>query len=153
MRYVLPIILFVASSAFAQGQGGGKPTETLPPTPSFGTGVPSPSKTPTPTITPTATATPIVVNAITVQPTNQVLFEGSDINMTATAIYSDGSQLPLVTTSATWTSSDPQIATVSETGKVKAVNPGKVTITVVGKNRTGTAVITVRPAETAPAKK
>jgi flavin reductase (DIM6/NTAB) family NADH-FMN oxidoreductase RutF len=67
---------------------------------------------------------------------------GSSRSFAAAASYFDGS-VYLVTTQATWTSSDPAIATVSSAGVVTGLAVGSTTITATYKGVSGTKVITV----------
>lgn len=69
----------------------------------------------------TATAKVTVTNSFSISPTSIDLFPGEEKTITVT----DSKERSL-----TWESSDPAIATVDGKGKVKAVAPGKATITV-----------------------
>ena len=69
----------------------------------------------------TATAKVTVTNSFSISPTSIDLFPGEEKTITVT----DPKERSL-----TWESSDPSIATVDGKGKVTAVAPGKVTITV-----------------------
>lgn len=69
----------------------------------------------------TATAKVIVTNSFSISPTSLELFPGEEKTIAVT---------DLKERSLTWESSDPSIATVDDKGKVTAVAPGKVTITV-----------------------
>ena len=69
----------------------------------------------------TATAKVIVTNSFSISPTSLELFPGEEKTITVT----DPKERSL-----TWKSSKPSIATVDDKGKVTAVAPGEVTITV-----------------------
>jgi uncharacterized protein YjdB len=70
----------------------------------------------------------VTLKSITVGPTPTTLFAGGTESLTATGNYSDGSTQDLTDT-ATWTSSDVNVATVSATGGVTAIDHGSATIT------------------------
>ncbi len=67
---------------------------------------------------------------------------GSSAQLTATAVLSDGTTID-VTSKATWTSSDPSVATVSAAGLITAVGPGTTTITCTYGGVTNTLVVTI----------
>ncbi|MEE2040177.1 Ig-like domain-containing protein [Nocardiopsis sp. CT-R113] len=62
--------------------------------------------------------------------------------LTATLTLTDGTAEP-VTSTATWTSSDEAVATVSTAGLVTAVGPGECTVTASHSGLSGTSTITV----------
>src|SRR5580700_3722024 len=68
------------------------------------------------------------LNSIVLTPSHLTLPEGMTQKMTATGIYSDGSQQDL-TSSVTWSPSSNSPATVSNTGLVTAATPGTANIT------------------------
>lgn len=75
---------------------------------------------------------------------------GSTVQFTATAIYNQGVQVGFpknVTTQVTWTSSDPTVATISNSGLATAVNFGttiiSATMQVPGGAATTTAELTI----------
>lgn len=73
------------------------------------------------------------VVSISMNPTNASIIVGATTKFTATAGYSDGSSKD-VTSSATWTSTDPTVASVQSTGQASpglatGVAPGNVNIT------------------------
>jgi Bacterial Ig-like domain (group 2) len=70
---------------------------------------------------------------------------GQTSQLTATATLSDGT-MQNVTTTATWQSSSPAVATVSNAGLVKAVAAGTTTITATYQTKTGTSTVTVTAA-------
>ncbi|PWT94825.1 MAG: hypothetical protein C5B53_12360, partial [Candidatus Melainabacteria bacterium] len=87
----------------------------------------------------------ILQQSVTVAPSSASVAIGQTQNFTAIAHYSDNSSLD-VTNTATWTSSDPTIATVT-TGLANAVKVGgPVTITATQERMTGTASFTVNQA-------
>ncbi|MEG3025627.1 MAG: Ig-like domain-containing protein, partial [Aeromonas sp.] len=90
------------------------------------------------------TVTNAVLNAgglnITTPPLT--LAAGLTGQLTATGSYSDGSSAD-VTANVQWSSSDPAIATVSQTGLVTAVAPGSTTITGTLDGQTATISVTV----------
>ena len=91
----------------------------------------------TKTITVTVKA-PVLAESVEINGTNEVQ-EGKTITLKATVKPTDADDK-----SVTWTSSDKTIATVSDSGKVKGVKPGKVTITATTKNgKTDTFEVTV----------
>ena len=75
---------------------------------------------------------------------------GQQASAVATVVYSDASMLA-VTQSATWSSSNSQIASVND-GQIAAVAPGTATVTASYDGEIGTVAVTVNsPAPTAPA--
>ena len=62
--------------------------------------------------------------------------------LTAKLTLSDGSESD-VTSSATWKSSDDEVATVSSGGLVTAVAVGECTVTATAQGKSGTSAITV----------
>lgn len=87
---------------------------------------------------------PSAVNTVTV--TGAAPAVGATAQYSAVANLSDGST-ENVTTSATWTSSNPDIATVSATGLVTAVAQGNVSISATFDSVTGTAQAALLPAQ------
>ena len=74
-----------------------------------------------------------VVTSISMSPTNPSITVGSTTQFAATAAYSDGSS-KTVTSSATWTTTDPTVASIESTGQAtpglaSGVAPGNVNIT------------------------
>jgi uncharacterized protein YjdB len=67
----------------------------------------------------------------------------------ATAALRDVAGLPLPDRAIAWSSSAPQIASVSTTGMVQGLAPGTATITATSESRTGSATVTVAPAPVA----
>ena len=80
-----------------------------------------------------------------VTPTNPSLAINSTLHLIATGTYSDSSTGDF-TSSATWTSSDSTIATVSSAGVVTGVAPGTAKITATSSGVSGSTDVTVTPA-------
>jgi len=87
-----------------------------------------------------STTSPSTVSAVTV--TGTVPAVGSSSQFTATAAMSDGTT-NIVTSTATWQSSNTAVATVSSTGVVTAVAAGSATITATFESVAGTDQITI----------
>ena len=85
---------------------------------------------------------PPTVSSISVTPTSASLSVNGTQQLHATANYSDRSSGD-VTATATWASSSPAAATVSNAGLVTAVAPGNATVTASAGGQTGSATITV----------
>ena len=75
----------------------------------------------------TLTVTAPVLVSMAVTPANASIFRGQKQQFTATGTYSDGSMQNLTST-VTWSSSVPGVATISTTGLAKAVKAGETTI-------------------------
>lgn len=87
------------------------------------------------------------LTSLAVSPTSASLIEGQTQQVSATGTYNDGSTKDL-TGSASWTTSDSTVATVSAGGLVKAASsiaspPGSATITATSGTLTATSAITV----------
>ena len=80
--------------------------------------------------------------SISFSPVNPSLAPGSNVQVTVTGTYSDGTTQNL-SSSATYSSSNPAAVTVSSTGLVTAVAPGTSTITVTVNGQTTTFTVTV----------
>ena len=91
----------------------------------------------------TATVTVVLapVATVTVQPASATIAVGQTTTLTATT--KDASGNVLTGRAITWSSSDPTIATVSQSGVVTGVLPGSATISATSEGKTGTAAITV----------
>jgi hypothetical protein len=74
----------------------------------------------------TVTGSPVLVS-IAVTPVNPSITVGGQQQFTATGTYSDGSHQDLTST-ATWTSSTPTVATINSTGLATGVSAGSTTI-------------------------
>ncbi len=86
-----------------------------------------------------------VLTSIAVTPTNPSIAVGGQQQFTATGTYSDGSHRDL-TSSATWTSSSPTVATISSTGLATGVAPGSTTIQAAVGSINGSTSLTVTAA-------
>ena len=84
----------------------------------------------------------VVLQSIRVSMNNPSLPAGATGQLTATGSYSDGSSQDL-TTSATWSSSNPAVATVNSAGLATGKSNGSATIAAASGSITGTAPITV----------
>lgn len=87
------------------------------------------------------------LTSLAVSPTSASLIEGQTQQVSATGTYNDGSTKDLTGT-ASWTTSDSTVATVSAGGLVKAASniaspPGSATITATSGTLTATSAITV----------
>jgi len=81
-----------------------------------------------------------VLTGITVGPSATVQ-AGNTVQMSAVGTYNDGSQQKL--SNVYWSSSSPNIATISSSGLVTGMEPGQTTITGAKETVTGTTTITV----------
>lgn len=86
---------------------------------------------------------PSVVSSVSVTGAPPVV--GSSSQYTATATMSNGTT-EVVTSTSTWTSSDPNVATVSPGGLVTAIAEGTVSIQATFENISGSEPTTVLPA-------
>jgi YVTN family beta-propeller protein len=93
-------------------------------------------------LTATVAAPAPVLTGVSVAPPGASVAAGSTAQLTATGSYSDGSSTD-VSSSATWSSSQPAVATVSASGLVTGVKPGTTTITAALGGLTGSATVTV----------
>ena len=97
----------------------------------------------------TLTVKAATLASITVTPTNPSIAAGTDQQFMATGIYTDGTSQDL-TALATWTSSNPAMATISSAvgsdGLARGVSAGTTTISAAYKNRTGSTTLTVTAA-------
>ncbi|HET7275928.1 MAG TPA: Ig-like domain-containing protein [Longimicrobiaceae bacterium] len=80
------------------------------------------------------------IAAIVVEPASVELLPDSTAQLSAQARDSGGNALSRV---VEWTSADPKIAVVSETGEVRGVSPGKVSIVASSEGVSGAATVTV----------
>jgi hypothetical protein len=83
------------------------------------------------------------LTGVTVSGTQNLTAVGQATQLTATAVYSDGSNQN-VTNSATWQSSNSSVAGVSPGGVVTAVNFGQASITATYQSANGPLVVTVQ---------
>ena len=81
------------------------------------------------------------VTSLQVNPPTASVQTGNSLSLTATAVNNDGSRG--TATNVNWTSSNPQIATVSTAGMVTGVSPGTATITATSGTLSGAATVTV----------
>src|SRR5712691_10593147 len=88
------------------------------------------------------TTTPVPVNAVTVTPGTVSLVLGDTTTLSATLTDSTGSAL--FGRAITWSSSNPNVATVLVTGFVRAIAAGTTTITATCGGHRGTAIVTVK---------
>ncbi len=92
------------------------------------------------------TVTPATLSAITVAPANPAIAPGTTQSFTATGLFSDGSTQDL-TTSVSWSSSIPSVATINTSGLATGLAPGQTTITASsGSISSNSAVLTVTTA-------
>ena len=92
--------------------------------------------------TATFTGTTATLASITVTPSAPTVAVGATQPLTATAHFSDASQLD-VTLQVTWSSSDTAVATVGTAGRVKGVAAGTATISATRSGIVGTSDVTV----------
>src|ERR1700685_3437078 len=87
------------------------------------------------------------LSSIFVTPPSASVAVNSTVQLTATGTYFDGSQRPLQGESVGWSSSDDTVASItSPGGLVTGVASGSATITVSAQGVSGTATISVTPA-------
>ena len=92
--------------------------------------------------TATLTVQPKSLTAIAIAPSSASLMIGGAQQFTATGTYNDGSTAN-VTSSVSWSSSTPPVATVNATGEATAVAAGSSAITAALNGASGTATLTV----------
>jgi uncharacterized protein YjdB len=91
----------------------------------------------------TVTGSPVLVS-IAVTPVNPSIVAGTQQQFDAMGTYSDGSHRDLTTT-ATWTSSNPSVATINSTGLATGVSAGTTTIQAASAGIYGSTSLTVTP--------
>lgn len=95
------------------------------------------------------TVTPALLSSINVSPTNQSTTAGETQQYTATGIFTDN-RTKDITTTATWTSSNTAVATISNApssqGLASAISAGTVTISATQDGITGSTSLTVNAA-------
>ncbi len=91
----------------------------------------------------TVTGAPVLVS-IAVTPANPSIVVGSQQQFAATGTYSDGSHQDL-TNSATWSSSNPSVATINTSGLATGVSAGTTTIQAASGGIYGSTGLTVTP--------
>lgn len=89
-----------------------------------------------------------IVTGLTVAPGSASIATGASTGLTATAAYSDGTHVD-VTTQATWTSSNPAVATVASDGAATGLAPGATQITASYGGLKATAALPVGAAQLA----
>ena len=93
--------------------------------------------------------TAAVVTSVSVSPSNRVAADGTRVQYTATATFSDNSTQD-VTTAAAWSTDDADVATIETAGEAPglatAVDPGSASITATFNGETGSTTLTVTPA-------
>src|SRR6267143_97662 len=82
---------------------------------------------------------------IKIAPANKTIAKGTDLQLSATGIYSDGKQQDL-NTLVNWQSNGSSVATVNAHGEVTGVNRGVALISAAYQRLTGSAAVTVGPA-------
>lgn len=90
------------------------------------------------------TQSPTETDSVSVQPSAASVEEGSNIQLTATAFNSLGEELP--GKSFAWVSSNPEFATVNQSGIVSGIAAGNTTITATSEGVSGEAAVGVQPA-------
>ncbi|MGH7505997.1 MAG: Ig-like domain-containing protein, partial [Longimicrobiales bacterium] len=91
----------------------------------------------------TVSSGPVPVASVTVQPPSATLNEQDVLQLQAQPRAADNS--PLSGRTVTWSSSDPSVASVNGSGRVRAKKAGSVIITATSEGVDGTASITVQP--------
>ncbi|MCC6930789.1 MAG: Ig-like domain-containing protein [Gemmatimonadaceae bacterium] len=89
------------------------------------------------------TVVPVTVAKVTVSPATRTLEVTKALQLTVS--ITDIRGRAIAGKVATWTSSNPNVATVSATGRVQTVAPGMVTFTATCDGQQGTSVVTVTP--------
>lgn len=90
---------------------------------------------------------PVPVVAVRVSPASRDLTVGEAAQLTAEPLDARGAVLP--NRPVAWSSSRPNVATVSATGVVSAISPGSAAITATVEGKSGVAAIAVAPAPVA----
>jgi Bacterial Ig-like domain (group 2) len=91
----------------------------------------------------TLTVLPGAVASVTISSPTSTPKEGDSVQLTATALDPFGNVIPATT--ATWSSSDMSIATVSTTGLVRTISTGAVAVTASVGGVAGTQSLTITP--------
>ena len=81
------------------------------------------------------------VAEVVVTPGSAALLVGQTVDLSAAALDGEGDPVPGAT--VTWSSDDPDVATVNASGVVTAISAGTVTITAASDGRSGSAEVTV----------
>lgn len=90
----------------------------------------------------TMQVTRVPIATIRLSPSSNVVTQGRTTQLTATVEDSAGATV--TDRALEWTSSDPNRATVSQSGLVTALAPGQVTISASAENRTGSSSVTIQ---------
>lgn len=98
----------------------------------------------------TATTSPAVLSSIAVTPANAVVAIGAAQQFVAVGTFSDNSTA-VITTSATWTSADTNIATVTNTGAASGIAAGSTVITASSGGKSASANLSVTATPPPPA--
>ena len=131
---ILAVIVLVSSNL--NGAVRNTPTPTLPPV----TAPPSATPSPTPTPTPTPAVTGVQITCFGEQTSDFTTTAGLQTSLKAIVYPLDLDPAPTVT----WTSSDENVATVDDTGKVTAVAAGTATVTPTCYGATQTCIVRVK---------
>jgi trimeric autotransporter adhesin len=94
------------------------------------------------TVNLSGTATLVNLLSITVTPANSLLVAGSQQQLAATAVYKNGSTAN-VTTLATWSSSNPEVAEVSPVGMLQGISAGTANVAASFTTANGSTLVTV----------
>lgn len=89
-----------------------------------------------------ALPTPVVLQSITVAPANSVIEVGGNQQYSATGKYSDGTIKDLTST-ATWSSNNPAVATLDSSGQLTTKSTGNVTLQAIVSSISGSTNLTV----------
>ncbi|MDF2775949.1 MAG: hypothetical protein K0S86_5450 [Geminicoccaceae bacterium] len=90
---------------------------------------------------------PVPVASVRITPSSRDIVVGGSVRLTAEAL--DGQGAVIAGRPVTWTTGQPNVATVSGDGLVTGVSPGGVAITATIEGKSGVAAITVAPAPVA----
>lgn len=91
------------------------------------------------------TVSPAPVSAVAVSPDRATLVVGATVQLEAR--LTDASGNVLTGRSIAWSTSDARVATVSSSGVVTGVSPGAAAITAASEGKSGSAAVTVTPAQ------
>ena len=93
----------------------------------------------------TVTSPSVTLTGLTLSPLTPSITKGATRQLTATGAYSDGTSRDL-STSATWSSSNPAVASVSSSGLVTGVAAGTATVTATSGGTNASTVVTITAA-------
>lgn len=91
----------------------------------------------------TATLDVITLESIYLTPSNATITEGDTQQYSATAVYSDASEVALAAASCTWASSNTTVATIDSSGFAVSLADGQTTITATYGGISGNTTLTV----------